>query len=311
MLYVGAAAPRVISYSRTLWCRARSEAARTSIKLHYAHRCSEHSLLWSVKKGGQNYRIFVILFGRQTSWETKGRKKPCLSNFSKHKARPLFSTKKAVLLWLMRRVDLFKQMTWSCWAAWTLLIQEKKKYTLQMVWSDGSVAWKNQVGKGGIQMVVPPCPCIKTSENKQTFWCRVSYSHCPVLRKTLKRISCFNLRWQCPIFPERLQGVWHQTWHDWGWVWGGLFCGCRLISFCERGTDPAWWGLNDLTNILPPVLVIDLGWWLELRLFVRESGVFVPARTWDLCANVARWTSNHIKFDPCRFAQGVPHIALR
>lgn len=25
-----------------------------------------------------------------------------------------------------------------------------------MVWSDGSVAWRKQVGEGGIQMVVPP-----------------------------------------------------------------------------------------------------------------------------------------------------------
>lgn len=53
----------------------------------------------------------------------------------------------------MRRVDLFKQMTWSCWAAGTLLIQEEKKYTLQTVWSDGTVAWRKQVGKGGVQML--------------------------------------------------------------------------------------------------------------------------------------------------------------
>lgn len=71
MLYVGAAAPRVISHSRALWRHAGSEAACTSIKPHYAHRRSERSLLWSVKKGEKNYRIFVIVFGRQTSWETK------------------------------------------------------------------------------------------------------------------------------------------------------------------------------------------------------------------------------------------------
>lgn len=53
MLHVGAVTPRVISHSRALWRRTGSEVVRTSIKLHYAHRHSERSLLWSVKKGGK------------------------------------------------------------------------------------------------------------------------------------------------------------------------------------------------------------------------------------------------------------------
>lgn len=165
-----------------------------------------------------------------------------------------------------------------------------------------------QLNRSRLKRLNISCPCIKTSENKQTFWCRVSYLHRPVPRKTLKEFAVSNWDHGVPFFPRDSKGS--DTKHDIteAEYEAALF---HLISFCERGTDPAWWGLNDLANIPPPVLVIKVESWSELRLFVRESGVFVPAMTWHLCANVARWTSNHIKFDPWRLVQGVPCIALR